>query len=346
MTSTSEHDGTSPRSSNRGRTCVFFSGILCGVLLGAAIGPIARRLALSAGQAGIRNDDFTVATVGGRTIDVGDFCRAVRRRGGAHPELIDRKALLDELIQRQCLVIEAGEKGIPDRPETVRSVENVVIGRLREQELEPILAHIDASRDEVEAYYTLHRGEFTHVAKRRLAIIWVKTHAKMDSAEVAQRRRRIEEIRVLALAQEVPPVKGFGALTIRTSEDQRTRYKGGVIGWVEDGRVRYRYPTSVMRAGFALKEIGDISDIVEAPVGFYLVRLTDRRPGSVDSLASVETRIRHKLILEKRKAIEKRFRSDARDNVDIRTFPAVVDRIAFPDRGRTVPRTEHPPAVP
>ncbi|NOY80782.1 MAG: hypothetical protein GXP31_07230 [Kiritimatiellaeota bacterium] len=327
------------------RASLLLFGVLCGTLLGIVAAPAARRIASAIWERG-QPDGPAVAEVEGRTISVADFCRAARRRGGVHPGLLDRKALLDELIQRQCLLIKAERDGVPHRPEALRSIANIVIGQLRGLELEPVLAGVGVSRDEVEAYYALHRERYRQGPKSRLAIVYVKTFAKMDVSEAARCRKRIEDTRALALSQRISPVNGFGPLTIRASEDQRTRYKGGVIGWVEAGRERYRYPTPVIRAGFALREVGDISDVIDTREGLYLVRLTDRRPATTVPLTAVEAKIRHKLLLLKRKATEQRFYADARGDIDVRTFPAVLESIAFPRGEPRTPRDEVPPGMP
>lgn len=95
--------------------------------------------------------------------------------------------------------------------------------------------------------------------------------------------------------------------------------------------------------GSRWKRTGDVSEVVETKGGFYLVCLTDLRAARVDPLAEVAEKIRHKLILEKRKTTEQRFYAEARRSVRVRTYPEVLNSIPFPPGKRPGGRGEAPP---
>ena len=80
--------------------------------------------------------------------------------------------------------------------------------------------------------------------------------------------------------------------------------------------------------------------------GIYLVRLTDRRPSVVTPFERVEARIRHKLLLEKRKSTEKAFKAEVRQGVPIETFPDVVKAIPVPKSSQPTSGTAAPPPLP
>ena len=287
-------------------------------------------------------DPDLVATVGPRQIRVADVARELARRGGPHPDKVDTSALLDEMIEREVLIGKSLQAGLDKDPGFVREWQNLLIGRLRGQELEPRLAKATVSDDEVRAYYEQNRARYTQPAKRRLAIDFVATHAKMNNDERARCQVRIGDARQKALLPAgAPAAKGFGALAIEYSEDQATRYKGGDIGWVEAGREKYAWDAAVVAAGFSLAKVGDVSEAVRTERGLYLVRLMDMRDATVTPLERVAEQVRHSLLLEKRRQTEQAFLDEARAGTAIAVFRDALARVPRPPPAPA--RPEAPP---
>jgi len=162
------------------------------------------------------------------------------------------------------------------------------------------------------------------------------THEKLTGL-----RSRMVEAREKALKSSDGP--GFGSLAIEYSEDQATRYKGGDIGWIEEGRGRYRWDSKVIAAGFSLGKIGEISEIIATDSGLFLVKLLDRREPVVSPLEQVKERIRHKLVLEKRKQIEKEFLEEMRAGTAIEIYPEVLEAVKPPASPQPRPGEQKPP---
>ena len=81
----------------------------------------------------------------------------------------------------------------------------------------------------------------------------------MSDAKKAELRARMEE--GLKKASETPVEGGrgaasigFGAVAVEYSDDQVSRYRGGDIGWLDDGNFSYRWPKEVLAAGYALEK--------------------------------------------------------------------------------------------
>ena len=85
-----------------------------------------------------------------------------------------------------------------------------------------------------------------------------------------------------------------------------------------------------MDAGFALENIGDISELITAETGLYLVKLLDRRKSAVTPLEKVKARIRHKLLMEKQRQIEKDFLGNKRSDTETETYPEALEAVHLP----------------
>lgn len=277
-------------------------------------------------------DPDLIATVGNREIRVKQFKEEAARRGGLRPEGLDRRKLLEELIDYEAMLVKAFEAGLDKDPEVIRAYHNLLVGKLRTRQLEPRIENVAISDEEIKAQYETHIDRYTRPARSRIAILYFETHPTMSPEKRESIRARLAEAREKAqsLSQDE---RGFGALAIRYSEDQASRYKGGDIGWLAQGRA-YRWPDPVVSAGFSLETIGDVSDVIETDNGLYLVKLLDRRDAVATPLEKAKTRIRHKMLLEKRKQTEAAFIAEQRAATEITIYPDVLASIPMPETGK------------
>ncbi|MCK5805466.1 MAG: peptidylprolyl isomerase, partial [Lentisphaeria bacterium] len=253
---------------------------------------------------------------------------------------------LEEMIQRKTLLSKATQLGLAREPDVVRQRENILIGELRRDKLEPVLQGVKVSDVDVEEYYEQHRPKFTIASKRRLAMIYIKTHRKMPPEKLSECRERARQARAAALSQPHSKTMGdFGKMAIKRSEDQTTRYKGGDIGWITEGRERYRWPDEVVAAAFALNNVGDVSEVVATPTGLYIVKFSDHREAVVTPIEKVATQIRHTLILQKRRQAEKTFLVRIRDSFEIEIYSDVLKSVPTIAPNASPSRDAEPPAL-
>lgn len=83
-------------------------------------------------------------------------------------------------------------------------------------------------------------------------------------------RQLIQEI-----ADQLEQGADFAALAGEHSVDRQSATRGGEIGAIS--YANQRIPPSFREAAFSLAEVGDVSDVVETPFGFHLIRLNARR---------------------------------------------------------------------
>jgi hypothetical protein len=269
-----------------------------------------------------------IAIVGGQKIFVSDLEKEMERRGGKRLHQIDKNVLLEEMILRCAMIEQALKSGIDKQPDFIRMYQNLLIGQYKKQYLKPQIDGVDFTAEEVRSYYTNHIEEYTQPAKARFAVIYMKIHSKMTDDRKKTVMNRMIEARESASKQNHG--RGFGPIAVKYSEDQVTRYKGGDIGWVNKNRP-YRWDKKILDAGFALKKINDISDIISTEQGLYIVKLLDQRPSKVIPFNKVKIRIRHKEILEKRKQVEKDFTDDVRHKTPVTIYHKALDRINLPE---------------
>lgn len=278
-------------------------------------------------QTGKGPDPDLLAKVGFREIRKDQFIREAERDRGIRSGNLSKQQLLEKMIDREALLVKALEAGLDKDAEVIRSYHNLLIGKLRQMELDPLINNAAITDEEIRSWYEENKASHTKPGKVRLAMIHMKTHEKMSPEKLGDIRERMAEARKKALT--LSGERGFGKLAAEYSEDRTTRYKGGDIGWVNEGR-SYRWEQAVLDAGFALENIGDISELITAETGLYLVKLLDRRKSAVTPLEKVKARIRHKLLMEKQRQIEKDFLGNKRSDTETETYPEALEAVHLP----------------
>lgn len=295
-------------------------------------------------------DPTIVAIVGDRTIRAEDVQQEIAWRQRHRRPVPEPAALLEEMISQEALLQKARAAGIDQDPEFQRTWRALLVAKLKERDLAPRLEAVEVTPEELRAASEKEAQRHAQPAKARLAFIQIKTNSRMSEEQIAELRGRIDEARVRALALSSASNAGFAQVAVDYSEDQASRYKGGDVGWFDEGQTHYRWPVDVVAAGFALRNPGDVSAVLRAENGFYLVKKLDTRPASAASatasLPLLEERVGRKLLVQKRETAEKAFFDEARRALGVRTFPEAL--AAIPVSATTVARrtSGEPPSLP
>jgi len=193
-----------------------------------------------------------------------------------------RKGFLQNVIERELLLQEGVRKGFDKDDKVLNKVEQFKEGLIIETLIEELCAGKDkVSDEEVKAYYEENKEKYLLGERVRVRHIMVKT--REEAQEIKKRLYRGEDFVTLAKQYSIWP----------------TKERGGDLGYIERGVVH----KSFERAAFALKNRGDLSDIVETEFGFHIIRLEDRVKRHQLTFSEAKDDIRKLLKEKKRKAI-------------------------------------------
>ncbi|HEU0012014.1 MAG TPA: peptidylprolyl isomerase [Verrucomicrobiae bacterium] len=290
-------------------------------------------------------DPTVLAKIGDRVIHIADVEREIAWRQNARRGVPEPRALLEEMITQESLVQKARAAGLEKDPEFQRACRSLLVSKFKERELTPRVEALQVSAEELRAAYEKQKDRRTQPGKARLALVQIKTDLTISEPRLAELRTRIEEARAESLAL-TDGTQGFGKVAVAYSEDQASRYKGGDVGWFDEGQTHYRWPAEVIAAGFALKNNGNVSEVIRAANGLYLVKKLDTRAASVTPLAQVEEGLRRQLLKEKREQAEKLFLSEARRAAGVQTFSEALASRPVPSTTVARRTTAEPPGLP
>ncbi len=157
-----------------------------------------------------------------------------------------------------------------------------------------IRSMIMISDEEIGAYYQKHRDDYEGRETVRIQQILLPIPKKADEGQIRTIRQEAEAIR-----QRLREGEAFELLAGRYSQGPAAA--SGDIGFVEKGVML----PEVEAVAFNLK-IGEISDVISSPVGFHIIRVTDKRGAGLKPIEAVREEIRRKIEDEK---ADKRYES-------------------------------------
>ncbi|MBI4208456.1 MAG: SurA N-terminal domain-containing protein [Deltaproteobacteria bacterium] len=148
---------------------------------------------------------------------------------------------------------------------------------------------IEISDAEIKTYYSEHRKDYESPEEIRARHVLIKVEADAKEEDRVAAKKKAEE--VLARAKKG---ESFEELAKSYSEDPGSKESGGDLGFFGRGRMVKPFED----AAFALKE-GEVSDLVESPFGYHIIRLEERKKEGYRALEEVKAQIQNKLRQEK-----------------------------------------------
>jgi peptidyl-prolyl cis-trans isomerase D len=141
---------------------------------------------------------------------------------------------------------------------------------------------VQVTDGEVAEYYELNKEErFTEPEQVRARHILVEVEAGASDERKAAARKKAED-----LLAKVKAGRDFAALARTSSDDPGSAAQGGDLGLFAHGRMTPAFES----AAFALAP-GGVSDVVETPFGFHIIKVEEHRPGGLKPLESVRDEI-------------------------------------------------------
>lgn len=193
-----------------------------------------------------------------------------------------RKMTMEEL--QQALIKEGSS--YDKYRESTRS--DLIKMRIIQREIRP---RVSVTNEEIGAFYQEHRSEYE--GKLRVRLLMISLPVPGDNPAVREEQR----IKAQSALQRIRAGEPFELLANEfTPGPART---GGDIGYVEKGSMN----PAIEEVAFSLKP-GEISDVIETPQGFYIIRALDRRGGGSLTAKATREDVEERIYRDK---VEKKF---------------------------------------
>jgi len=241
-----------------------------------------------------------------------------------------KREFLEGMIRQEILANEALRRGLDKAPEVITATKTMLVTLLMREEFDSKLAPEAVTDDEIAAYYQAHIADYTTAEEVRASALVMTTLAQAKTA----------------VAQARSPEKASNAAFIElvkanTIEAEQKKVGGDLRFFKRDDKT---LPAAVVAAAFALQNIGDVSDPIDAGDDrFYVLKLTGRNLPTVKPLDQVKTVIRNAQFQQTREAQRQEFMKSLRANAKIEIFDAGLGDVKVDTKsiGTPAPKSPH-----
>ncbi len=247
-----------------------------------------------------------VATVGNKKITLEEFNRKYKEvTSQVLVNAPSRKVFLEDLVRYEVGVQEAKKRGLEKDPIVQDRMNQELYKGLLEKELGPKVQESKVSDAEMRAWYQNN-------PQLRISDILIDVKVTANQEQKNEARKRAGEI----LDEVKKSKRPFEELVRLYSDDSTTKSLGGDIGW--QSRLSLIQP---FYAAAAALKVGEISNVIETPFGFHIVKLTGRR--SYEDATKRE--IRMAVFDEKRKVVFDNFFNTVKKQYNINVNSKLVE---------------------
>jgi peptidyl-prolyl cis-trans isomerase C len=157
---------------------------------------------------------------------------------------------------------------------------NMMIQKLLQGEI----AKIEIKPSDISTFYEKNPDKFQQPETVHAAhILVIVPQGSDEKAKAALKAKALEALKAARSGQD------FATLARKYSDDGSAQH-GGDLGFFPRGQMVPAFE----QAAFALKP-GEISDLVETPFGFHIIKMIERRPGGTVPFAQVAPKIQEYL---------------------------------------------------
>lgn len=276
-----------------------------------------------------------LAVVANFEITENDLKSEAKRRQVRGMPYLDKKSLLEAMVDRLAVLHRARASGLQENPEVRREIDNLLISKYLSKNHNEELKSVQVTDNEIKEEYENRIKEFTRDPMSKFSVLKLSAGKAATENKTNEVRSEMVEARKLAIQRPIsdgrgPASKGFGALAVKYSEDQSSRYRGGDIGWRVVGSEDPVWPKVLMESAHALEK-GSITEIIEDKGTFYLAMKTDHRPQTVQNLDEVKVTLRMKILREKREQIQRSFREMNAEVAGVMINQEELEKINIPE---------------
>jgi len=200
---------------------------------------------------------------------------------------------------RRVLAKDAAKEGLDKNPLVLAAIEKAKERILSDAMLEKIDQKNQPSLQDLEAWaqtsYKANPKKYEQPEQVRASHILIRT-AEPDAKAKTE-----------AILKELRSGADFSKLAKEKSQDPVSAAKGGDLGFFARGRMIKPFEDTA----FGMSKAGDISEVIESPFGFHVIRLDEKKPAGLQPFVEVKDT----LLREAQNEILNKGRFEERDRI-------------------------------
>lgn len=224
-----------------------------------------------------------VATVGGSAVyanEIDEMVAALAQRGQNYNTPQGRAALLDQVIQKKLLLLDAKKNMLDHNPAFVAEMEKVKEEMLANFNVQKVIEHITVTEDDAKQYFEANKDQF----QKGEAVS--ASHILVDSEEKASE-----------IKQEIEKGSVSFEDAARAHSTCPSSQNGGALGEFTRGQMVPEFDNAV----FSM-EVGELRGPVKTQFGYHLIKLTGKTDPGALSYDEIKDQVKNMALTEKRQA--------------------------------------------
>lgn len=217
-----------------------------------------------------------------------------------------RKQILEHQVRSQLIELEAKDRGIDQRPDVKYQVEQAVQRILLQELMKEWQKEFQIPDAELKTYFEQNRTKYEEPEKFRAQHVLIKVDEKATKGDVEKARQQ-----ALTARKRIQAGEPFEKVAKEMSQDPAAA-GGGDLGYVERGRFNAKFE----EAALALKA-NEISEPVQTPFGWHVIRLIDVRAAQGKSFDDVKEDIKNEIMPRKRQEAFEAFMASLKDKYKV-----------------------------
>lgn len=243
-------------------------------------------------------EDVLLAKIGDKKIMMSDLKRIISYYDAEKQKILEQQpqfkaTILQRIVQASVISKIAKDNGFDKRPDIKEQIELMTNDLLASQYLQKeVVEKINVTEEDISLYYKAHLEEFRTPEMVRARHILVKVEKSASEEDKKKAKEKADDI-----LKRIKAGEDFGKLASEFSDDPGSKNKGGDLGFFPRGRMVPDFE----QVAFSLKA-GEVSDIVETPFGFHVIKVEERKESVQEPLEKVKNKVKEKVFADFRKA--------------------------------------------
>ncbi len=287
-----------------------------------------------------------VAKVGDQVISLKDFENHINQQNplvrSRYQSNDQKQKLLDSLVEREAMVLEAKRLGLDQDPEVQRGIKKILARHLVNAEFnKKRVKEIDVTDEQISAYYQENYARYHSPDKVRAHHIFIAA-PKADKAQRSQGKKKAKDL-FKQLKANPKDRRFFMQLARENSDDVATKQVGGDTNFKTKEQLVSEYSQTFAEKAFGLKKANDLSNVFSDDKGFYILRQSGKQSAIDLPIEKVKGQIRTTLFARARGDAYKAFVDEIKNKVGVHVFAEIM-KSAKIDTGNSGKKT--PPGMP
>jgi peptidyl-prolyl cis-trans isomerase C len=228
--------------------------------------------------------------------------------------------LLDRSLRFELLAAEAEKRGYDKHAAVMSEVKQNLVQKLIREDFDSKITPDSVPDEEVKRYYAAHESEFVRPETRRASVMLLGSESEAQGVLAQARAADLRAFRELARSRG-----GDASRNDQRASDARFFDAEGQL--VEGSDPGPKLDPILVKAVFALKNLGDTTGVLETEDGFVIAKLAGQRPAQTETLKQVDQRVRFRLWRERREAAIDAKLSELRKETQVEVHPELIDAV-------------------